>query len=70
MSIAVSKKSLEDNNMVLSVPTLKAELIRFDDDIVRFRVLCDQCEATHKSFPRRRESSGVREMTGFPPTRE
>ncbi|MEI7460572.1 MAG: hypothetical protein WCK15_14260 [Pirellula sp.] len=41
------------------MPTLKAELIPIDDDIVRYRVLCDQCEATHKSFPRRRESSEV-----------
>lgn len=37
--------------MVLSTPTLNAERITVDDDIVRYRLLCDQCEDWHYHGP-------------------
>jgi hypothetical protein len=30
--------------MIPLTPTLKAELVTIDDDIVRYRVYCDQCD--------------------------
>ena len=49
--VTVSKKSHADDNMVLSTATLNAELITIDDDIVRYRVFCDQCEVWHYHGP-------------------
>lgn len=37
--------------MVASTPTLKAELVKIDDNIVRFRVYCDQCDDWHYHGP-------------------
>ncbi len=37
--------------MILPTPILKAELVLIDDDIVRYRVYCDQCNDWHYHGP-------------------
>lgn len=37
--------------MIPLTPTVKAELVTIDDDIVRYRVYCDQCDDWHYHGP-------------------
>ncbi len=37
---------------MLPLPILKDELVNIDDDIVRYRVWCDQCDDWHYHGPR------------------
>ncbi len=49
--------------MVRLTPTLVAEMVVIDDDIIRYRVYCDQCNEWHYHGPR----DGHRDLLlGFP----